>query len=196
MSGALTAGLLLAFTLAAAPPDARKAFIEEVRRAGAESIAVILAAQIQQESGWDCDAVSPAGAVGCAQFMPGTWRLVDHRVEPSCVGVPRTNPACSFRSQIWLMQDNLSNCRGWLRSEDRIECALRSYNGAPRTLRREQAYCEKLPGCNPGIARDVRGVCLDAGARAPRHCVENTLYAEKTFRWVARNFWAAEDLRR
>jgi murein DD-endopeptidase MepM/ murein hydrolase activator NlpD len=33
----------------------------------------ILAAQLQTESGWDADAHSPAGALGLAQFLPGTW---------------------------------------------------------------------------------------------------------------------------
>lgn len=34
----------------------------------------IVAAQIQAESNWNPDAVSPAGAVGLTQFMPGTWQ--------------------------------------------------------------------------------------------------------------------------
>ena len=33
----------------------------------------VLAAQIAVESAWQPDAVSPAGAEGIAQFMPGTW---------------------------------------------------------------------------------------------------------------------------
>ncbi len=33
----------------------------------------LIAAQIQQESGWSRTALSPAGAVGLSQFMPATW---------------------------------------------------------------------------------------------------------------------------
>jgi soluble lytic murein transglycosylase-like protein len=33
----------------------------------------ILAAQLETESGWDPGARSPVGALGIAQFMPGTW---------------------------------------------------------------------------------------------------------------------------
>lgn len=35
--------------------------------------AELIAAQIQQESGWSTDATSPVGAQGIAQFMPSTW---------------------------------------------------------------------------------------------------------------------------
>ena len=38
-----------------------------------EVTAALLAAQLRQESGFRADAVSPAGAQGIAQFMPGTW---------------------------------------------------------------------------------------------------------------------------
>lgn len=39
----------------------------------AEVSAQLIAAQIDEESAWDPDAVSSAGAQGIAQFMPGTW---------------------------------------------------------------------------------------------------------------------------
>lgn len=47
-----------------------------VTAAGAQCAAAppsIIAAQIQQESGWNPNAVSSAGAQGIAQFLPGTW---------------------------------------------------------------------------------------------------------------------------
>lgn len=48
----------------------------DVLRAGSlctEVTPALIAAQIEAESNWDPDAVSPAGAQGIAQFMPGTW---------------------------------------------------------------------------------------------------------------------------
>jgi cell wall-associated NlpC family hydrolase len=52
------------------------AYIELVTRAGALCAAAppsVIAAQIDQESGWNPEVVSPAGAEGISQFTPGTW---------------------------------------------------------------------------------------------------------------------------
>ena len=48
----------------------------EVRQAGSQCPGVdarLIAAQVEQESGWDRMARSPSGAQGIAQFMPQTW---------------------------------------------------------------------------------------------------------------------------
>ena len=68
-------------TLAAAPPATAAApgvpaelWTTVVAAAGTCGLAPeVLAAQLERESAWRPDALSPAGAQGLAQFMPGTW---------------------------------------------------------------------------------------------------------------------------
>ena len=54
------------------PEDLRPVIRKAAKRCDAVPLEVF-AAQIAAESGWDPDAVSPAGARGIAQFMPATW---------------------------------------------------------------------------------------------------------------------------
>ena len=52
-------------------------YLAAVMKAGSickEITPSLIAAQIEAESGWDPKAVSPTGAQGIAQFMPGTWK--------------------------------------------------------------------------------------------------------------------------
>ncbi|UGQ15002.1 NlpC/P60 family protein [Yinghuangia sp. ASG 101] len=56
-----------------AVPAEYRDWVSKAGQVCAEVPAQLLAAQFAQESGWDPDVVSPAGAQGIAQFMPETW---------------------------------------------------------------------------------------------------------------------------
>lgn len=70
-------------------PAAYLSLVLAAGRTCAAAPASILAAQLETESGWNPSARSPAGALGIAQFMPGTWTRFgrdangDGRADPS-----------------------------------------------------------------------------------------------------------------
>jgi hypothetical protein len=102
--------------------------------------AVLLAAQIAQESGFDPNAVSPVGAEGIAQFMPGTaasYGLTDP-----------FDPAQAIDAQAHLMRD-------LLRQFGSIALALAAYNAGPAPV----AAC----GCVPPIPQTVAYVAAILG---------------------------------
>lgn len=81
----------------------------------------LLAAQLQAESGFNPDAVSPAGAQGIAQFMPATARAVGLR-DPF-------DPAQAIVAQAKLMSAHL-------RRFGSIPLALAAYNAGPGAVER------------------------------------------------------------
>jgi murein DD-endopeptidase MepM/ murein hydrolase activator NlpD len=54
-------------------PTAYEALVQQAAQTCPGVTAPLLAAQLQAESGWNPRAISPAGAQGLAQFLPGTW---------------------------------------------------------------------------------------------------------------------------
>lgn len=58
---------------AAGIPEEYRAMVEAAGTVCKDVPAAAIAAQLQHESRWDPRAVSPVGAQGLAQFMPGTW---------------------------------------------------------------------------------------------------------------------------
>jgi soluble lytic murein transglycosylase-like protein len=91
--------------------------------------ASLLAAQLYAESGFNPFAVSPAGARGIAQFMPGTARTYGLR-NPF-------DPAAAIQAQGRLMRD-------LLRRFGTVPLALAAYNAGPGAV----AGC----GCIPPYA--------------------------------------------
>jgi hypothetical protein len=105
--------------------------------------AALLAAQLMQESGFNPFARSPAGAVGIAQFMPGTARSYGLR-DP-------TDATASIDAQAHLMHD-------LLRQLGSVPLALAAYNAGPA---RVQAC-----GCIPQIPETVAYVAAILGLLA------------------------------
>ena len=83
---------------------------------------LLLAAVVQAESGFDPEALSPQGAIGLMQVMPGTADL--YRVtEP---GEPRANVEVGARYLAWLLE----------RFDGDLELALAAYNAGPGNVDR------------------------------------------------------------
>lgn len=100
-SGSLNTGLV--------PPQ----FLAFVQRAGAmcpDESPALIAAQIEAESQWNPRAVSPVGAQGIAQFMPGTWAMYGKDYSGDGVADP-FDPADAIPAQGALMCELFSQVR-------------------------------------------------------------------------------------
>lgn len=136
----------------------------------------VFAAQVHQESEWRAEAVSPAGAVGMAQFMPDTaswWCRLNKMSREQCQ--PR-QPVWALRALVgydrWLW-DQIGSLPGAHRIDpaSRMWAALRSYNGG---LGHWQAEAR--------VAGSLDRLAVDAACgRARRHrshCAENLGYPQ------------------
>ncbi len=109
--------------------------------------AALLAAQLMAESGFDPYAVSPAGAQGIAQFMPGTAASYGLR-DPF-------DAEAAIDAQAHLMS-NL------LREFGSVRLALAAYNAGPGAV----AACACVPGYPETIAYVARILALLDGSGA------------------------------
>lgn len=83
--------------------------------------AAILAGQIQQESGWNPQAVSPVGAQGIAQFMPGTWTSYGQGKDPF-------DGHAGIAAQGRFMGELLKQAKASGFKNDPVDLALAGYN--------------------------------------------------------------------
>jgi hypothetical protein len=105
----------------------------------------LLAAQLMEESGFNPRAVSPAGALGIAQFMPSTARTYGLR-DPF-------DPIASIDAQAHLMSDLLRRFRS-------VPLALAAYNAGPGAV----AACGCVPPYPETRAYVARILALADGA--------------------------------
>lgn len=109
-------------------------YVALVLQAGALCAAAapsVIAAQIEQESGWNPEAVSPAGAEGISQFMPGTWptwsRPGESPFDPTAAIPAQARYDCALASQLRSWQAS-----GLLPADlDLTELMLAAYNAGP-----------------------------------------------------------------
>lgn len=98
-------------------------------------------AQLWQESRLDPDAVSPAGALGIAQFMPGTWADVARRLD-----LPRTTSRREAAFAIDAGAYYMAVLRGeWTAKRPELErhrLAQASYNSGLGNILKAQRLCK------------------------------------------------------
>lgn len=92
--------------------------------------AAVVAAQIQTESGWNPNAVSPTGAQGLAQFEPGTWATYGS-------GSP-TDPTAAMNAYVKYMSVLLQQFGG------NVQNALAAYNAGPGNLSAGMGYANGI----------------------------------------------------
>lgn len=105
---------------------------------GFDAPIALLAAQIHQESRWNENAVSGAGAQGLAQFMPATARWLPE-VAPGTGNPMPFNPAWAIRALVaydgWLF-DRITHAAS---HHDRWAFTLCAYNGGLGWVNRDRA---------------------------------------------------------
>ena len=170
--------------LAIMPAAILSVFLAETAAAGAEDMRELLCGQMRQESAFNPEAVSPAGAVGLSQMMPRTYNEEAPQTTPSCEGIPRTNKECSIRTQIQYMRKVLrwsGGIKSWASLLDARAVQLASYNGGWGNVRKEKRVCRKEPRCSTSRWWDhVEKHCI----RSPGNCRENREYPIRIFRYA------------
>ena len=106
------------------------------------SISDFLIAQAVQESRFDPKAVSPAGAVGIAQFMKPTATQIGEELKTKLAlfknGFDRENPTQSVWAQVYYMNKLFKVWDLGRTDEERLKLAFASYNAGIRNILRAQ----------------------------------------------------------
>jgi soluble lytic murein transglycosylase-like protein len=135
----------------------RAQLTREARAAwGLEAPVALFAAQVHQESGWREDARSPVGALGLAQFMPGTAAWIA-RLYPADLGdAAPLDARWALRAlvtyDLWLWE-RLTEFRD--DGLHRWGATLSAYNGGLGNVRKDRQLTALRggPSCDPAVSR-------------------------------------------
>lgn len=130
-------------------------------------------AQLYQESLLDPEAVSPAGAQGLAQFMPGTWAEVTRQL--GLHGVPPSHARHAIDAGAYYMAKLQRTWKAPRPHMDRHRLAQASYNAGAGHIIKAQAVC----GGPALYAEIIECLPLVTG----RHSWETITYVDKIERW-------------
>lgn len=132
-------------------------------------------AQLYQESRLDPDAVSPAGAVGIAQFMPATWLAVSRQLGYGLIDRRLAAPA--IEAGAYYMATLRAVWSSPRPEHDRHSLAMASYNaGTGNMLAAQRA-------CGGALLYDDIMICLPQVTG--RYAAETIGYAPAIWRWFA-----------
>lgn len=105
-------------------------------------IVSFLMAQAVQESRFNPNAISPAGAVGIAQFMKPTAEQMAKELKPKLAlfknGFDRENPIQSIWAQVYYMNKLFNVWDKGRSADERIKLAFASYNAGTRNILKAQ----------------------------------------------------------
>lgn len=185
----MTAGVAAAPVIPAGAAAYKRVVVREAHRTfGLDAPIAVLAAQLHQESGWRADAHSPAGALGLAQFMPGTALDIAKRHPDACAPASPFNADWAVRCQQRYMGELVAQTQPFAHGGQLSECsrwamALASYNGGNGWTQRDRVHAQ-LTGHDPNAWFGVVERAPDP-RRAPRFVRENRGYPTRILLVIA-----------
>ena len=137
-------------------------------------------AQLWQESRLNSNAVSPVGAAGVGQFMPGTWSDMQKQgVVPD--GVSPRDARFSIQAAAYYMRQNLDGWNANARTAgSHYDLAAAGYNAGRGHLYKAQRLCNG--------AMEYDGIIACLPDVTGRHSAETIDYVNKIHYWYEKRF--------
>ena len=145
------------------------------------NISSFFIAQAVQESRFDTKAVSPAGAVGIAQFMKPTAEQMAKELKPKLAlfknGFDRENPVQSIWAQVYYMNKLFKVWDLGRADNERLKLAFASYNAGIRNILKAQ----KKSG-NKKFWNEIK---LSLSSVTGKNSIETITYVDNIFKYAA-----------